>query len=102
MAPSRGTSAPSRKVVAGKVKVAKAWVHVAEFQKAVASRLTAEPTGTSNKRGGGDRQAKGQDDLIKKIVGGRCWYGSGGVSDVFTFILVWKLFFPFKIMADIM
>ena len=34
-------------------------------QKPVASRPTAKPTGTSQKKCGGDRKAKGQDDPVK-------------------------------------
>ena len=62
-----GTSASGRKAVAGKVNVAGAWVHAAEFQKPLASRPTAKPTGISEKKVGGDRQAKGQDDPVKNF-----------------------------------
>ena len=47
------------------MKVAGAWVHAADFQKQLASHPIVKPTGTSKKKGGGDRQAKGQDDQKK-------------------------------------
>ena len=50
------TSASKRKAVAG---------DAAEFQKPLASRPTAEATGTPQKKGGGDRQGKGQGDPVK-------------------------------------
>ena len=49
------------------MNVAGAWVHAAEFQKPLASRPTAKPTGISEKKVGGDRQAKGQDDPVKNF-----------------------------------
>ena len=61
------TSASRRKAVAGKVKVAGAWVHAAEFWKRLAFRPTAKPTGTSKKKGGGDKQAKDQYDPVKNL-----------------------------------
>ena len=36
------------------------------------------------------------------IVEGRYRHGGGGVSDVSAFLLVWKLFFHLKVMADIL
>ena len=60
-----GTSAPWRKAIAGKVKVAEAWVHAADFRKPVASRPSSKATSTFRKKGSGDKQAKGQDDPIK-------------------------------------
>ena len=59
------TSAPRRKVIAGKVKVAGAWVHTAELKNPVASRPSAKATSTFKKKGNGDRKAKGQDDPIQ-------------------------------------
>ena len=47
------------------MEVAGAWVHAAHFQKPLASHPIVKPTGTSKKKGGGDRQAKGQDDPKK-------------------------------------
>ena len=47
------------------MKVAGAWVHAADFQKQLASHPIVKPTGTSKKKGGGDRQAKGQGDQKK-------------------------------------
>ena len=60
-----GTSAPRRKAIAGKVKVAGAWVHATELKNPVASRPSAKATSTCKKTGSGDRKPKGQDDLIK-------------------------------------
>ena len=54
-----GTSAPRRTAIAGKVKVAGAWVHAADFQKPVGSRPSAKATSISRKKGSGDRQARG-------------------------------------------
>ena len=59
------TSAPRRKAIAGKVKVAGAWVHATELKNPVASRPSAKATSTCKKTGSGDRKPKGQDDLIK-------------------------------------
>ena len=60
-----GNSAPRRTAIAGKVKVAGAWVHTAEFKTPAASRPSAKATSTFKKKGNGDRKAKGQDDPIK-------------------------------------
>ena len=60
-----GTSAPRRTAIAGKVKVAGAWVHTAEFKIPAASRPSSKATSTLKKKGNGDRKAKGQDDPIK-------------------------------------
>ena len=60
-----GTSAPRRTAIAGKVKVAGAWVHTAESKNPAASRPSAKATSTLKKKGNGDIKAKGQDDLIK-------------------------------------
>ncbi|WP_419641310.1 hypothetical protein, partial [Thiolapillus sp.] len=60
-----GSSAPRRTAIAGKVKVAGAWVHTAEFKNPAASRPSAKATNTLKKKGNGDRKAKGQDDPIK-------------------------------------
>uniref|UniRef100_UPI0025E321BE hypothetical protein n=1 Tax=Thiolapillus sp. TaxID=2017437 RepID=UPI0025E321BE len=57
--------APRRTAIAGKVKVAGAWVHTAEFKNPAASRPSAKATNTFKKKGNGDRKAKGQDDPIK-------------------------------------
>ena len=58
-------SAPRRKALAGKVKVAGAWVHAAELFKPAASRPNSKTTNSPNKKGGGNRPPKGQKDPIK-------------------------------------
>ena len=59
------TSAPRRKAIAGKVKVAGAWVHAADLLKPAASRPDSKNTISSKKSGGGNRPPKGQNDPLK-------------------------------------
>ena len=53
-----GTSAPRRRALAGKVKVAGAWVNAAEFSKPAAFRPTSQTTNTPKKKGGGNRPSR--------------------------------------------
>ena len=50
-----GNSAPRRRAVAGKVKVAGAWVNAAELLKPAASRPNSQNTNSPKKKGGGNR-----------------------------------------------
>ena len=59
------TSALRRKAIAGKVKVAGAWVHAAELLKLAASRPNSKTTNSPKKKGGGNRPPKGQQDPVK-------------------------------------
>ena len=59
------TSAPRRKAIAGRVKVAGAWVHAAEFLKPAASHPNSKTTNSPKKKGGGNRPPKGQNDPLK-------------------------------------
>ena len=46
-------------------KVAGAWMSATEFRKLVASCPASNPNSTPKKKGGSDRHAKGQDDLVR-------------------------------------
>ena len=59
------TSALRRKAIAGKVKVAGAWVHAAELLKPAASRPNSKKTNSPKEKGGGNRPPKGQLDPVK-------------------------------------
>ena len=59
------TSAPRHKAIAGKVKVAGAWVHAAELLKPAASRPNSKNTNSPKKKGSGNRSPKGQNDPLK-------------------------------------
>ena len=59
------TSAPKRKALAAKVKVAGAWVHAAELLKPAASRPNSKNTNNPKKKGGGNMPPKGQNDPLK-------------------------------------
>ena len=59
------TSAPRRKALAAKVKVAGAWVHAAELLKPAASRPNPKKTNSPKEKGGGNRPPKGQNDPLK-------------------------------------
>ena len=59
------TSALRRKAIAGKVKVAGAWVHAAELLKPAASRPNSKNTNSPKKKGGGNRPPKGQNDPLR-------------------------------------
>ena len=59
------TSAPRRKAIAGKVKVAGAWVHAAELLKPAASRPNSKTTNSPEKKCGGSRPPKGHSDPLK-------------------------------------
>ena len=58
------TSAPRRKAIAGKVKVAWALAHAAELLKPAASRPNSQNTNSPKKTGGGNRPPKGQSDPL--------------------------------------
>ena len=59
------TTAPRCKALAGKVKVAGAWVHTAELLKPAVSRPNSKTTNSPKNKGGGNRLPKGQKDPIK-------------------------------------
>ena len=59
------TSAPRRKAIAGKVKVAGAWVQTAELLKLAVSRPDSKTTNSPKNKGGGNRPPKGQKDPVK-------------------------------------
>ena len=59
------TSAPRRKALAAKVKVAGAWVHAAELLKPAVSRPNSKKTNNPKEKGGGNRPPKNQNDPLK-------------------------------------
>ena len=74
------TSAARRKAIAGKVKVAGAWVHAAELLKPAASRPNSKTTNSPEKKGGGNRQPKGQKDSVKTFNRFGSWEEDAGME----------------------
>ncbi len=59
------TTAPRRKALAARVKVAGAWVHAAELLRPAASRPNSTKNNNPKEKAGGNRPPKGQNDPLK-------------------------------------